>query len=264
MSTVLDPLRRKDAEVVTTTGHPVKSFRATEVKASKDEPGRFTALVSVFGNVDSVRDRVMPGAFAKTLEEDGLPPLVWSHQWGIPPIGKTNDAKETDEGLLIDATLFVDPADGHDLARQINAGLREGSLNQFSFAYDVIAARYVEEDGIGEVRELEELKLIEVGPCLLGANEATRVIAPPKSIALAIDGLDAKGWDELLTELKHGDKAGARNSTKDAERLQTIHDLAVENGAACEPDTEDEGKSRSGDEHPDTAAARDLMFAFPQ
>ncbi len=28
-------------------------------------------------------------------------------------------------------------------------------------------------------------------------------------------------------------KAGARNSTKDAERLQAIHDLAVENGAGC-------------------------------
>lgn len=30
-------------------------------------------------------------------------------------------------------------------------------------------------------------------------------------------------------------KQGARNSTKDSERLQSIHDLAVENGAACEP-----------------------------
>ena len=28
-------------------------------------------------------------------------------------------------------------------------------------------------------------------------------------------------------------KAGARNSTKDSERLQSIHDLAVENGAVC-------------------------------
>lgn len=29
-------------------------------------------------------------------------------------------------------------------------------------------------------------------------------------------------------------KAGARNSTKDTERLQTIHDLSVDNGATCE------------------------------
>lgn len=260
VSTVLDPLRRKDAEVVTSTGHLVKSFPVREVKASKTEPGRFTAIVSVFGNVDSVRDRVMPGAFKNTLKDDGLPPLVWSHQWLTPPIGKTNDAQENDEGLLIDASLFVDPADGHDLARQINAGLRDGVLKQFSFAYDVIAARFVEEDGM-EIRELEELKLIEVGPCLLGANEATRVVAPPKTIAAALDALDVKGWDELLVELK----AGSRNSAKDAERLQTIHDLAVQNGAACEPDTEDEGKSRrDGDEHPDPARVAELLFAAPR
>lgn len=48
-------------------------------------------------------------------------------------------------------------------------------------------------------------------------------------------------------------KAGARNSNKDSERLQSIHDLAVENGAVCattegttpapEPPSEEDGKA---------------------
>lgn len=37
----------------------------------------------------------------------------------------------------------------------------------------------------------------------------------------------------VLSAKGYAAKAGARNSTKDAERLQTIHDLAVTNGAAC-------------------------------
>lgn len=39
---------------------------------------------------------------------------------------------------------------------------------------------------------------------------------------------------EVLSSKAYAEKAGARNSTKDAERLQTIHDLTVENGATCE------------------------------
>ena len=53
-------------------------------------------------------------------------------------------------------------------------------------------------------------------------------------------------------------KAGARNSTKDSERLQTIHDLAVTNGAQCAgtaeatpapeaPSAEADGKSPASD-----------------
>lgn len=38
----------------------------------------------------------------------------------------------------------------------------------------------------------------------------------------------------VLSSKSYAEKAGARNSTKDAERLQTIHDLTVENGATCE------------------------------
>ena len=59
-----------------------KSF-PVDTKAEGDA-GEFTALVSVFGNVDYVGDRVMPGAFAKSIErlrEKGDPlPIILSHQ----------------------------------------------------------------------------------------------------------------------------------------------------------------------------------------
>lgn len=254
VSTVLDPLEVKRDEPVSGSGHPCKAFKVASFKADST-PGRFEAVVSVFNNIDRGGDRILPGAFADGLEANGLPPVVWSHQWLVPPIGKCIDAYETKEGLVIDAQLFVDPNDGHDVARQCNAAMREGALKEFSFAYDVTEARFVEEDG-REIRELLKLDVFEVGPTLVGMNPATRLITPPKSLlAGALDALDAKDWAELLEELES--KAGARNSSKDAERLQRIHDLAVENGAVCE------GKSASA-EHPDPEAARELLLARPR
>jgi uncharacterized protein len=236
-----------------------KAFPAkVEVKAPRGEPGRFRALVSVFNNVDRGGDRILPGAFKRTLEEKGMPPIVWTHMWNIPPIGKTLDAEETDEGLVIDGQLFVRSDDDHEVARQVHVAMREEALKEFSFAYDVVEARYVDEDG-REIRELIDLELFEVGPTLVGMNPATRLIDAPKSaLATALRNLDAKGWNELLTELK----AGARNSSKDAERLQTIHDLAVENGASCEGTSPEENDEKSG-EHPDPLAAHALLTARP-
>jgi len=38
----------------------------------------------------------------------------------------------------------------------------------------------------------------------------------------------------VLSAKSYAEKAGARNAAKDAERLQTVHDLIVQNGAVCE------------------------------
>jgi len=221
-----------------------KSFPLTGVKASRSEPGVFDALVAVFGNVDHGGDRIVPGAFTRTLEERGMPPVVWSHQWMVPPIGKTLDARETDRGLEIRAKLFVDEDDGHDTARQVYVAMREGALREFSFAYTTRESRFVEEDG-NTVRELHDLDLLEVGPTLVGMNPETELIAAPKS-------LNAATMIAFLEELK----AGARNSAKDAERLQEIHDLSVANGAVCE------GKSATV-EQPEPGRIAELLSARP-
>ena len=50
-------------------------------------------------------------------------------------------------------------------------------------------------------------------------------------------------------------KVGARNSGSDAERLQTIHDLAVANGAACETKAVEAAEEKSVVTEPEQAAA---------
>ncbi len=146
-----------------------------QVKAA-DTPGRFTAVVSVFGNVDSYGDIVARGAFARTLEERGLPPVCWMHHMGIPPIGVAVSADETDEGLEVTADLFIDDDAAHDVARQVWTSLKRGAIREFSFGFRVIEAHMETIDG-EDVRVLTDVDLFEVSPVWVGANPATRLVA---------------------------------------------------------------------------------------
>lgn len=170
------------------TGLERRSFPVAQVRAlsgAGDAPGTFEAIVAVFGNVDSYGDRIVRGAFARTLKPPpdgrGLPPVVWSHQWGEPPIGATLEAEEVAEGLRIKARLLVGEGEDHATARAVYAAMKAADgngrppLREFSFGFTTLSSRTVTEGG-EEIRELLELELFEVGPTLVGANPSTRLV----------------------------------------------------------------------------------------
>lgn len=145
-----------------------------EVKAlPQDGPGIFEAYVSVFGNVDSVGDVMIKGAFERTLMTRGLPPIVWSHQWEMPPIGKSLAATEDVRGLLVKGQLFIDD---NDTAREVYVAMREGALREFSFAFEVMRSNMKTLDDGSTVREITDVELYEVGPTLVGANPETSLV----------------------------------------------------------------------------------------
>lgn len=156
----------------------VKAF-AGVVKAAGEpdglDAGEFTAFVSVFGNVDSMGDRVLRGAFADDLaawKAGGDPiPVVWSHDWRDPfsHIGEVREASESDRGLMVRGALDLD----NPKAAQVFRLLKGRRVRQFSFAYDVIEER-PGEDG---ANELAKLHVHEVGPTLVGANQETELLA---------------------------------------------------------------------------------------
>ena len=147
------------------------------------DDGVVEAIVAAY-NVDSVGDKIVPGAFEATLAEwrgKGDPiPFVWSHDWGNPDahIGVVEDAKETDEGLWIKARLDLD----EPFAAKVYRLLKGRRVTQFSFGYEVEEGAFVDaksDDGEpGEsYYELRKLKLFECGPCLVGANQSTSLEA---------------------------------------------------------------------------------------
>lgn len=93
-------------------------------------------------------------------------------------------------------------------AQEVRTLVREGHIRTTSVAF--MGAVREEKDGVPHVVKAELLN---------GAF----VPIPSNRESLV---LSAKSYDVAI-------KAGARNSSKDVERLQSIHDLAVENGAAC-------------------------------
>lgn len=167
-----------------------KDFRAA-VKAAGEADGlaegQFDAVVSVFGNEDSVGDVVMPGAFKEDIERwesKGDPlPVIWSHDWADPfsHIGYVMKAEETAEGLRVRGQLDLD----NPKAVQVYRLLKGRRVTQFSFAFDVEDAGWGKRDD-REVYELRKLKTYEVGPTLIGANQETELLAV-KAARYAVD-----------------------------------------------------------------------------
>ena len=149
-----------------------KSFDLIETKAD-DEAGHFTALASVFGNVDLVGDRMMPGAFKTTLEEkrqkNAVLPIVFSHAWDDPMkfIGEadTHAVLETEEGLLVQGKLDIN--NGNPVADQVHKAMKKGWITDWSFGFTV---REGGEKTVKGVNEISDVELIEAGPTLKGAN----------------------------------------------------------------------------------------------
>ncbi|QOV99517.1 HK97 family phage prohead protease [Rhodococcus pyridinivorans] len=223
-----------------------KDFAVSVKAAGEDDglqAGQVKMLVSVFGNVDSYGDVVVKGAFAEDLaawRAKGDPiPFIWSHEWRDPfaYLGKISpeDARETDDGLEVVATLDTSE---NTKAAQVYALLKNRMVTNASFAYDIEEAEWVkyEDESTGgtyHVYELRKLHLIEAGPCLIGANRETDLLA-------------AKAAGDLQ-RVVGGVKAGRMLSAKNYEDLQTAHRAVGEVlASAAQQDNAKAGKDSVG------------------
>lgn len=178
-----------------------KTFELLQSKADAGDAGSFTALAAVFGNVDLVGDRMLPGSFTKTLNEwrkTGDPiPVILSHNWDDPMmnIGGANPAevRETSDGLEVKGRLDVER---NPIAAQVHHLLKERRLKGWSFGYTVPSGGETR-DSKG-VNDISEVTLIEVGPTLKGAN--------PKAETMAVKALvDSIAVPDLANLKGHAD-----------------------------------------------------------
>ncbi|GAA3947913.1 HK97 family phage prohead protease [Microbacterium soli] len=178
-----------------------------EVKAIGDEDsGLFQAYASVFNNVDSYGDMVVPGAFIDALKEYGAKgegiPLYWRHRMDDPfmNLGATTEAREDEHGLWTESQLDLT----NEASKYAYKLLLEGRVRQMSFAYDILEASWVErkpEDG-GSYYELRKLLIHEISIVPVGANQETEILAVKSARDAAVAALiDArqKADDAALT-----------------------------------------------------------------
>ncbi|MFJ6438533.1 HK97 family phage prohead protease [Streptomyces sp. NPDC091416] len=230
------------------------------------QEGQFRALVSVFGNEDSMGDVIAPGAFAQVLAEwkaSGDPiPVVWAHKWSDPfaHIGVVLEATETAAGLEVLAQ--IEDMDTNATAKHVHGLLKGRRIKQFSFAYDVGEGGWVETDDLaahpwGEFYEIKRFSsLFEVGPCLVGANQQTDLIAAKAAdlahTAKAGRVLSQSNYDALASaHASIGDVLAA--ATPEKNRAQKTSPPAPADGATPEQET--------GQQPPEETAAADEAAA---
>ena len=161
-----------------------------EIKGADEKKGIVEGYASIFGNIDSDKDMIMPGAFSKTITERGpgsAKPRIkhlWQHNsWD--PIGIPIELKEDDKGLYFITQFGKDQFSQDKLQQHI-----DGIITELSIGYNTIKSEDIaDQDGKVQYRKLTELKLWEYSSVTWGANSLTEVIS-------------AKGQDiDMLSEL---------------------------------------------------------------
>lgn len=196
--------------------------RPFEVKeVGKD--GKFVGHGSVFGELDSYRDIVMPGAFKKSLKEDFSAkqrkvPMLWQHNsWS--PIGVYDEIYEDEKGLYVEGACNMDVQQG----RECYALMKQGALTGLSIGYTTVVSEWDEK---ALTRKLIEVNLWEVSPVTFPAGDNAR--AQVKSLA------EVGTMSELEDYLRDAYGASRNEAKALAARLKAI--TATQRDVADEAD----------------------------
>jgi len=141
------------------------------------EKKSWTGYAAVFGNKDLDDDVTMPGAFTKTLKENGplgnnsILCLNQHITWQV--LCKPSVLIEDTKGLYYECKLEADTSFGVDAVKLIAAGLVEE--NSFGFQTVKSAIQQPSDDWETWYRELYEVSLYEISPVTWGANPEARM-----------------------------------------------------------------------------------------
>jgi uncharacterized protein len=170
---------------------------------SVDDNGRFTGIGAVYGNVDLGGDKIMPGAFTKTLAAGKQIPLLWQHN-PSDPIGSVK-CTDSSQGLMVEGQLLLsDPT-----AQKAYQFLKAGIIKGLSIGYDTKQA-----DFVGDVRELHELKLWELSVVTFPMN--------PEASVTGIKTLSDDAKAEHLAAISTHQKAIAHHSRGIAQHMKAL------------------------------------------
>ena len=153
--------------------------KRADAPATTTDRGEFRAIGAAYSR-DRVGDKIVPGAFARTIEawrRSGKQlPLHWSHSSTAEDIIGTVDPasmRETDEGLLVEGRLH--PEDS-SVAREAWRSVKADSIG-VSFGYLTVKERKA-----SDANELLEIDLYEISLTPSPANPDARVLSA-KSLA---------------------------------------------------------------------------------
>ena len=151
-----------------------KEFKGKDLLSFDSETGTVKAVFSVFNEVDSDGDVVLPKSIRSGYGDKGVA-MVWGHDWKSV-IGKGKITQDEDAATFV-GEFNMNTEAGKEAYETVKA---MGDLQQWSFGFEVHDSEkgMFTKDGIDtEVRYLKDLKVWEVSPVLVGANQNTSTVS---------------------------------------------------------------------------------------
>lgn len=196
------------------------------------DSGTIKGYFSVFGNKDSDEDVIMPGAFTKTLQENGSRIRhVWQHNIS-QPLARPKLFQDS-KGLAFESVISKT-----NLGKDVILLYEDGVIDEHSIGYRIVKAQRV-----SDYNELRELRLWEGSSVTLGANE------------LALGGPSKSLTEEQLIKRMDQTYKALRNGRYESEEIfelldvyhqqlkQLFHDLVSTRAVSDTPEPSDEQKS---------------------
>ena len=151
------------------------SFKNAPIELKEEGDRRYLeAVFSLFDTIDSDQDVTKQGALRSGYNGNKVP-LVWNHDWS-KVIGR--GIIETDNQKAVFKGYFLDTEAGKEAYNTVKA---MSDMQQFSYGFQVMkSSKGTHIDSKGEevpVRVLEDVKVWEVSPVLVGAQQNSFVQA---------------------------------------------------------------------------------------
>jgi len=143
-----------------------KSAPLGELVDADEKKGIVKGYASYFNNKDSDSDIIRPGAYAKTIKENGhRVKYLYQHNMA-QPLGKMVELVEDDKGLMFTAEIAKTTL-GNDVIELMKAGvITENSVGILP----------IQKEHKGDYREITEVKLYEVSAVTLAANDQAKIL----------------------------------------------------------------------------------------
>ncbi len=187
-----------------------------DLKAVGDD-GTIEGYGSIFGNVDSYGEIVMPGAFTQSLVDAKRAgksiKMLWQHD-STRPIGVWSDLAEDAKGLYAKGRLLKDVS---PLAMEVYGLLKEEALDGMSIGYRTMDADpHPTKPGI---IQLKKLLLREISIVTFAANDRARVESV-KHILAAGNLPTVREFEDLLRDAGFSKSLAVAIATKATPHLR--------------------------------------------
>lgn len=200
------------------------------------EDGSFEGYVAAYGNVDSGGDRIIHGAFEKSLAElstkNRTVKLLFNHSHS-EPIGVWESFTSDNKGLRGKGRILSDVQRG----REVLALLRAGAVSGLSIGYRTKDSEYIRDSSGELIRHIKEAELWEASVVTFPMNEEATVtdvkqLSGPRDVEnilrkSGVPGSVAKiianhGYDEAAARLGFDQREADDQKADQLERSQAF------------------------------------------